>query len=543
MHKERSSSTREKSAGRQLGATARRRSPDRPSAVIHGYCSLSPQQLLAAYDEEGLECVKRIRGQYTAVFERPGECIILTSTYGACQHYYALTENGFFHGDTVLGVVQRAGLAWTWNWRALADLTQYGHTLQSDTLHPSVSRIPAASVVRFADGRLHIQEISWHRLHRRGGSSAELALEAFHDELRFITNLSDSPPVLSMSGGYDSRVILAGLLADGVRPRLLTMGFDDSTDVTIARSVAKAQGLEHATVTLAIDDYLNVAEHVARVTNGTKLALHWHTFIYPKKAGLSLADQLLVGTNGEFARSFYLDKIPFASAASLMSPVAVVGLWFLKQKIHFRAKELKLFNERFTAAFGWRARTLRAFQVAHLSHYSLNDGLDRFYLEQRVRHLMGNGIRLYRESTSWRSPFLSQQWVEQIWRLSRKWKRGSNWHRYALQRDCAALLKHPISKRVQPEVGYANYPEWFRSQRVQEYVMDQAEILNSLMEPAAARAVVTEHAAIGGRTEAMAFLITMIAWLRVVRNSLAADNQLRPAINVRSSVEAGLENR
>lgn len=50
----------------------------------------------------------------------------------------------------------------------------------------------------------------------------------------------------ALSGGFDSRLIVAGLLAAGVQPRLFVYGDQDSLDVVIARKVANA-------IDLAID--------------------------------------------------------------------------------------------------------------------------------------------------------------------------------------------------------------------------------------------------------------------------------------------------
>lgn len=47
----------------------------------------------------------------------------------------------------------------------------------------------------------------------------------------------------ALSGGFDSRLIVAGLLAAGVRPRLFVYGDADSADVAVARTVATAADL------------------------------------------------------------------------------------------------------------------------------------------------------------------------------------------------------------------------------------------------------------------------------------------------------------
>ena len=47
----------------------------------------------------------------------------------------------------------------------------------------------------------------------------------------------------ALSGGFDSRLIVAGLLANGERPKLFVYGSEDSEDVPIARQVAQAEGI------------------------------------------------------------------------------------------------------------------------------------------------------------------------------------------------------------------------------------------------------------------------------------------------------------
>jgi asparagine synthase (glutamine-hydrolysing) len=47
----------------------------------------------------------------------------------------------------------------------------------------------------------------------------------------------------ALSGGFDSRLIVAGLLSRGERPRLFVYGGPNSVDVSIARQVARGEGL------------------------------------------------------------------------------------------------------------------------------------------------------------------------------------------------------------------------------------------------------------------------------------------------------------
>lgn len=77
--------------------------------------------------------------------------------------------------------------------------------------------------------------------------SLDEAVETIGEHLRTVsTELASAFPGrvnTALSGGFDSRLIVAGLLAAGMQPRLFVYGDPDSTDVAIARAVAAATGL------------------------------------------------------------------------------------------------------------------------------------------------------------------------------------------------------------------------------------------------------------------------------------------------------------
>ncbi|GAA0252424.1 asparagine synthase [Rhodanobacter caeni] len=78
-------------------------------------------------------------------------------------------------------------------------------------------------------------------------ASLDEAVHAISSHLRVISTevVSAFPNAVNaaLSGGFDSRLIVAGLLAAGIQPRLFVYGDPDSADVAIAKIVAAATGL------------------------------------------------------------------------------------------------------------------------------------------------------------------------------------------------------------------------------------------------------------------------------------------------------------
>ncbi len=80
-----------------------------------------------------------------------------------------------------------------------------------------------------------------------GFGSSDEAVESIGEHLRTVsTEVASAFPGrvnTALSGGFDSRLIVAGLLAAGVQPRLFVYGDPGSADVAIARTVSGATGL------------------------------------------------------------------------------------------------------------------------------------------------------------------------------------------------------------------------------------------------------------------------------------------------------------
>lgn len=73
--------------------------------------------------------------------------------------------------------------------------------------------------------------------------------DALVETCAYLAPEADRWPLL-LSGGYDSRALLVGMLQAGVRPRCVTWGFeaalgDEQTDAAVARRLARAVGVRH----------------------------------------------------------------------------------------------------------------------------------------------------------------------------------------------------------------------------------------------------------------------------------------------------------
>jgi len=363
----------------------------------------------------------------------PGDWIVATddliasAPVGARPYFF--TDAGV-HGPDFFDVVHRAGLEWRWDVRAVRSLAAFGHTIGTDTLHPDVRRMPSASIVRFSGGRAMTAPTRWwDNVFRGPGGDPFEALRLSVGEL-------DTDVMVSLSGGYDSRLLLAVALNCGLEPKTATMGYEDTDDRLIAERLANAVGLEHRNIELTADGYLDAGPEITRLTGGTKGARHWHTYLYTK--ALAHAGTHLVGSNGEFARSHYFDHGRASLLAQRVPRLAAEALVFTRVERQGRRFSTLLGGTRDFLEVGRYAAVLMR------GPRNAMDALDYFYATQRVRHFIGNGFALYASASRPMSPFLDHRWMSAVAALRREQKLGEAFHREAIGRFAPQLMTVPI---------------------------------------------------------------------------------------------------
>jgi len=508
--------------------------------TIHGYCDLPAALIVERFQRGDLQSLLELRGEYTLVFDTADGCTIITSPVGAIHHYYTVAgrhPGGFCHGRRVIDILQRSGLAWEWDWQALGDLCQLENLTGNATLHPAIRRVPPGSVLRFAGGALSLESRSLIDTFTQGPADPDRAVTALNEE---VARLAGSAPYLSLSGGFDSRVILASMLRQGIRPHLVTTGSDHCSDVQVARAIASRFGLAHDLVRIELDEVLEQGHAIASLTNGTKTAWHWHTYLYPRKAAVPAGSAFFVGTLGEFARSYYFDHGWLGRLAGSVPTTALQRFWGMKLRRHptFEAGELSGLTPALGAQLGQEGIAARASRLGGYCHGSFLPGLTRYYLEQRVPNFYANGIAMYQASSAWRSPFHNRDWLQAIWNLPAGWKLGSNWHRHAIARNCPELLEFPEENgfaprrmlrkapalywtrwmRRTPYITYDRSREWFGNRELQASLEEAAGAISDLVDPATIRRILADQASGADRTRSVAFLLAMARW----KQSLAA---------------------
>jgi hypothetical protein len=189
----------------------------------------------------------RVIGQHALLLCRDSSLRIATDAMGFFQVYVnveaGVASSSFWAMLELLPTItlEPAGIyEYAWN----------GATFGGKTFIQEIRRLPADAEI-VVDGRMTVER----RLHPPIPAAAPLGPATSLDDyaethgLRLKALFTDlvqgfgEDLQVSFSSGFDSRLMLAGLKAAGLRPRLFVYGRPGDTDVDIARQVADGEGL------------------------------------------------------------------------------------------------------------------------------------------------------------------------------------------------------------------------------------------------------------------------------------------------------------
>lgn len=186
-----------------------------------------------------------LRGNFALFLETSRGRWLLNDPLGFVRIHRS--PDGNFHGTSWLATLAYAGTT-TLDAAAAAEYVLLGASHSERTPFAGVTRLPLGHLFdlqakedrpRFADGLAPAPHVRYDSFDDALASiGAQLAIT--FDE---ITAAFPGQTSAALSGGFDSRLIVASLLAKGEQPRLFVYGSDTSDDVRIAREIANGEKL------------------------------------------------------------------------------------------------------------------------------------------------------------------------------------------------------------------------------------------------------------------------------------------------------------
>ncbi len=216
-------------------------------AAGHSFSDGDASCLIHLYEEHGLGFIRHLNGCFSGLVidKRKNEVVLFNDRYGLGRVYVHETDECLYFSSEAKTILGASPHLRQLDMKGLGELFQYGCTLQNRTLFPAISILPPGSIWTFSQGALLRKEqyFTFSDLE----TQTQLSPEKYLEELKECFNrilpryfAGRQRVALSLTGGLDSRMILAGSPVPKGQLQCYTFGgtYRDSEDVRIARLIA-----------------------------------------------------------------------------------------------------------------------------------------------------------------------------------------------------------------------------------------------------------------------------------------------------------------
>jgi asparagine synthase (glutamine-hydrolysing) len=211
--------------------------------------------ILALYQRDGPQALNNLPGMFAFAIwnESKHELFCARDRFGEKPLYYATGRNGeFIFASEIKGILASGLVEPVLDLGAVARYLQRQCVRVDQSIYVNIKALPPAHYLRYRDGLVEVARY-WTPPEIESDINAEDAVEQFRALLLKAVRrqlVADVPVGAFLSGGLDSSTIC--LLASQLNSDLRSFSFDfegDHSEITYARSVAKAYGTQHVELT------------------------------------------------------------------------------------------------------------------------------------------------------------------------------------------------------------------------------------------------------------------------------------------------------
>lgn len=185
----------------------------------------------------------QLRGNFALLLCTPHQCLLLNDLLGFVRIY--ASPDKLFYSTSWLATCAYAGRV-ELDTAAAVEYVLTGASHSDQTPARGIIKLPLACMFNLTEKRVVARPRMWADGHSDTPAALDIAVTQIGAHLHTVfTEVAAVFPArtrIALSGGFDSRLILAGLLDAGTRPELFVYGDAASEDVLIAGAVANSIG-------------------------------------------------------------------------------------------------------------------------------------------------------------------------------------------------------------------------------------------------------------------------------------------------------------
>ena len=433
--------------------------------------------LLRMYEQADGRLSRNIRGSFAAVIIDPHRqrILIANDSIGQRPIYYNVRGSRLVFGGSVKAILEDKSIDRSLDHEGLSDLFEYRYVLGKKTLFEQVSLLEPGSrlVYDLASNSVDLQNDpsldSWFGSpadHRAPKVILDELAESFSEGVQRICD-SQCQNTVSLSGGMDSRVVMAAVRPRETRVNSFTVGLPGSVERRLSRRIAQKSGCsaiysETDPAILEPENYVRLCRAAIELTDGMR-----GSSFHPLTA--HLADKfreydlklVMTGHGGEFAKldrayGFSLD------VGTDLGPGALPAKEIVFDKMSDHAWDMIDRRRLFKGELGAlkeespRASFDREFEKIDPS-LPIDQQLSYFFLREFFRKHAVLSNRIHGNYSEIEYPFIAEDFVKGVLRAPLELRLNHGIHRHIIEVHNPSLLRIPISDtRVKLDAGGLN---------------------------------------------------------------------------------------
>ncbi|MDH5415009.1 MAG: asparagine synthetase B, partial [Flavobacteriaceae bacterium] len=236
--------------------------------------------LMALYEKYENDFVFRLKGAFNIIIwdSKEKELIVVNDRYGLRPIYYSQYNSILYLASEVKAILTRNDISKKIDDSAIASLFFFGFVIGNNTYFESIKLLPPASFLVFKNNEISTSNYwDFNFLDKKEGKPQDYYEERLGDLiLRAVQrHVKDGVRItVPLSGGLDSRTILASISKEYYPINTVTFGTEDMNDVKIAKRVSDALGTNHHCLEILPEDIINSAKKIVNITDGMISFLH-----------------------------------------------------------------------------------------------------------------------------------------------------------------------------------------------------------------------------------------------------------------------------
>jgi len=236
--------------------------------------------LLALYKRYRNDFIFKLKGAFNIVIWdwKEKKLVIVNDRYGLRPIYYSLHNNKLYLASEVKAILAGNDVSKKIDDSAIASLFFFGFVMGNRTYFESIQLLPPASFLVFKNNGISISNYwDFNFSDKKEGKSQDYYEERLGKLILQVIqrHIKDHARItVSLSGGLDSRTILASIPGQYYPINTFTFGTKDMDDVKIAKRVSDALGTNHHRLELFPEDIINSAKKIVNISDGMISFLH-----------------------------------------------------------------------------------------------------------------------------------------------------------------------------------------------------------------------------------------------------------------------------